>query len=326
MIDIGMLRKAVAPLTRVGRDEITFDVEGTRITLRSLLPIEEVAVQRFSQATLEEAQGDDDDNTLSRATAIEYFDQYRSEVLAHAVVAVGSLDLREVPEMTTGERLDDGTPVVVSRVSALRMMIRESWSRAMLSIAFYQYGELVQRLQDTADDLVRKSVADLDVEIGRLEKRLESARTERTKRAAGDPSIHASQVSSIIEADQLLERQRVDALNEAVAGAVVAPLPPPPVATPESPPPAEIAPPSPPRRASVIPPTVPPPGPPIPDKLRIDAAEAASMESITTLGGVEAMRLPPQVISDRGTTPPKSVEGANPVPKGAANPNFRPRR
>ena len=262
-----------------------------------------------------QAEGDDTEGGLSRAAALDYFDRFRIEVVANAIVQIGDLDLRKEKTIATGQVLDNGTPVQIPKATALRDMIRGGWSRMALTIAFESYGELVQRLQDTADDLARKSVGDLDIEIERLMLRLETAKAEREKRAKGDPTVFAEQVETLLKADALLERQNDNARTEvfeaqAVQAAQEARM------DQMSPPPA---------RQPVIPPMAPPPGAAQAEK----EATPPQSEQPQMVDGVESYRLPPTVLSDRGRNQAKS--GAppeiNPMPtKGSANPNFRPSR
>lgn len=296
MISLGQLKQALAPLESFGKDERTFDLHGTKITVRPLLPVEEVTVQRYATAVLDENRelsGVDEDGSLTRAAALDYFDRFRIEVLSYAVVQIAGLDLRGTKTISTGELLDDGTPVQVPKHVALRDLIRGSWSRPALTIAFAEYGELVQKLQDEADNIARKSIEDLDVEAKRLEDRLKEVRLEREKRVAGDSTVFKDQVDALLQADAEIERLTDTARAEVQA----ANAPRVPVTPPTAPPPGVTAP--------VSPPTAPP------------APEDPNV----------AMRLPPQVVSGRG----RGANGdgkpdLNPAPKGAANPNFRPAR
>ncbi len=224
MLDLATLRKALAPLSLVGKDELTFDVKGTTVTIRPLLPAEEVVVQRHAAEVLEENKTEDDtksdDDNMSRAAALDYFDRFRIEIMAYSLVQVGSLDLRQVGTVTTGEILDNGVEVSIPKHVAMRLFIREQWSRGMLSLAFYKYGELAQRLQIDADNIARKSASDLDVEIERVEKRLEDLKEERTKRAKGDVNITNRQIASLLEAEDALDRSGQDALDRVPTGPV----------------------------------------------------------------------------------------------------------
>lgn len=349
MLDLSVLRKALAPLAKIGKQELTFDAQGTQVTLRPLLPAEEVEVQKYSASVIDEHRVEEeksDDDNMSRAAALDYFDRFRIEIIAYAIVQIGTLDLRNVATVATGEVLDNGVEVQIPKTTAMRLFIKEQWSRGMLSLAFYKYGELAQLLQLEADNLARKSASDLDVEIERVEKRLVDLKEEREKRAKGDVNITQKQILSILEAEEALERSGQEALE-------ALPIVPPP-------PPKEPAPPQP--RRSVVPPTSPPPGPVVPEEVqnkfrssfddsddaileeeqRILAQRRASLMSSTitdplskaqpagNVGGQEAFKLPPQVLSNRGkannaNAKPAKIE-VNPIPRGSDNPNFRPSR
>lgn len=305
MISLDILRQALAPLEMFGRDEHTFQINGLDITVRPLLPVEETQVQRYAGSVLEESRGADevdDDGNLTRAAALDYFDRFRIEVLALAIVQIGTLNLRGVKTIATGEALPDGTPVQVTKGAALRDMIRSEWSRGALSIAFEAYGDLTQRLQDTIENITRKSIEDLDVEIARLESRLVEVREERAKRTVSNSTIFSNQIETLLQVDTELERQTERARAEIQANRE-----------------QEMAATAPARRESVIPATAPPPGP-----VAAPAGNPAPQEPV--VDGT-TMRLPPQVLSNRNQAPQnRGPADLNPAPKGAMNPKYQPRR
>ena len=281
MISLDLLREAMQPLIEVGKDEIEFDAFGTTVALRPLLPKEEVLVQRaaaivveqnrrFEESLREKTGGEDtaETDSMTRASALDYFDRFRVEVISHALVQVGDLDLRGVDFVATGETLPNGNPVKVAKPVALRPLV-ENWSRAMISLVFAKYGELMDTLNKTADEVVEDTPADLDSEIERLETRLAEAKLERAKRAGGDPSITAEQIENFIGLGNNMEEgaKRAAALPSArevqqqlrkAGQREAAPTPAP--SQPAQP--RQTAP-----RQSVLPPTVPPPTPePVPVK------------------------------------------------------------
>lgn len=215
MLDLNTLKTALKPLSEMGRDEFTFDVDGMSITLRPLLPLEEVAVQRYSASILDDIQereGLDTNDNMSRAAAMDYFDRFRIEIIANAIVQVGDLNLRDEKHIATGEILENGTPVQVPRGIAMRGIVQE-WSRAMLTVCFARYGDLVQKIADEADKIARTTLPDLDAEIERVEARLASLKQDRETRAKGDPSVTASQITNLVNAGKALEAEADSALS-----------------------------------------------------------------------------------------------------------------
>lgn len=215
MLDLSTLKTALQPLSEMGRDEFTFDVDGMSITLRPLLPLEEVAVQRYSASILDDIQeqeGLDTNDNMSRAAAMDYFDRFRIEIIANAIVQVNDLDLRNEKFVATGETLENGTPVQVPRGIAMRGIVQE-WSRAMLTVCFARYGDLVQKIADKADQIARTTLPDLDAEIERVEARLAGLKQDRETRAKGDPSVTASQITNLVNAGKALEAEADSVLS-----------------------------------------------------------------------------------------------------------------
>jgi hypothetical protein len=124
---------------------------------------------------------------------------------------------------------------------------------------------------------------------------LVEVKAEREKRTVGDPTVFKDQVESLLKANSAIEES--DNAQRAYLQAQR----------------AETA-----KRESVIPTSSPPPGPP---------ESPAPVEPTPTPSASEvdasAMRLPPQVLSNRGKdAAPKGRPELNPTPKGATNPNF----
>jgi len=254
MLDLSTLKQALAPLSKVGRDEATFEVAGMTVTVRPLLPLEEVEVQRYAASVLSDIQareGIGSDDQMGRAAALDYFDRFRIEIIAYSIVQVDGLDLRNVKSIATGEVLDNGVPVQVKRTMAMREIV-EGWSRAMLTVCFARYGELVQKIADQADKVAQSTLPDLDAEIARVEDRLERLKEDRRTRAAGDPSVTAKQITNLIRAGEALERQA-----EYASDTIQSDFGTPPTSETEESVVEEPA--APPARKSVVPPTSPPP-------------------------------------------------------------------
>jgi hypothetical protein len=350
MLDLNALKEALKPLASYGRDEMTFQVGGMDVTIRPLLPMEEVAVQRYAASVLDEIQSQEgltNEDQMSRAAALDYFDRFRIEIVANSIVQVNNLDLRNVKTLPTGEVLENGVAVQIPRNLAMREIVME-WSRATITICFQRYGDLVQKIADAAEKIALTTLPDLEAEIERVERRLESLKQDREERAKGDPSVTTQQITKLVQAGKQLQEEAEMAVVQARAQAARG--------TPE--------------RKSVVPPTSPPPtsGPPTSgpptykttkvqeaapanpsefqssfgddvasEEARIRAARAAAAaaqreEPVDTLreakpagsvGGVDAYRLPSESLSPRGRS--GSSEESDPV-DSTKNPNFRSSR
>ena len=136
MISLAHLKQALEPLESFGKDEHTFQIGGLSITIRPLLPVEETQVHRYAAEVIEETKDEaTEDGNMSRAAALDYFDRFRIEVISHAIIQIGDLDLRREKTIATGEVLEDGTPIRVTKAAALREMIRNGF-RTRLTTSF----------------------------------------------------------------------------------------------------------------------------------------------------------------------------------------------
>lgn len=200
MLNIADLERALAPIEQIGQDTLTFEVEGHTITLRPLLPREELEVQKRVAAILE--KGRDEDGDIEKYTMLEYFDHYKIEILAHAIVQIDNLDLREHEWIATGEKTSSGRPVRVKRHVAMRDILLR-WSRMMLSVTFNKFNKLVADTNDKAEQYVDRDVTDIDAELEALEEKKAELEAERSRRAEGDPNIMRDTLDQIREYERL---------------------------------------------------------------------------------------------------------------------------
>lgn len=356
-MNLESLKLALAPLTKFGQEEFSFDVEGTNVTVRPLLPREEIAAQQYAVAVLAETQeeeGLENTDALSRTAALRYFDQFRTEIIAYALVEIGGVSLR-INEIETGEVLEGGVKVKIPKHVALRKIISESWSRGMITITWSKYGDLMARIATKADKVTEESISEIDAEIERVKKRLEGLEEEKERRAKGDPGVTALQITALVDAGRLMEQEVNDAVSQVDADQRAAAefrrIAREEAAAPQDEPAA-----APPRRP-VVPRSSPPPGGPPPEfvssftdpdevddlaamELRAESARQARLAAMRSdeedgnptahstpagqVDGKQAFRLPPTTLSERGRTPQAGPVKLDPPPgAGAKNPNFK---
>lgn len=183
-ITMEALEQAFAPIEALGKGEIIFKVNGTSVTLRRLLPEEESEAQKFA------VMKSDDENS----NALEYIQRFKLAIISYALVAVGPLDLRDVQYVETGEKLDTGIAIKVARHVAMRKMLLK-WAAPARIAMFRQYVELLNQVEDRAEEMVEFAPTNLDGEIERLEKRIESLR----ERQAAEKDSLESDVSKLVK-------------------------------------------------------------------------------------------------------------------------------
>jgi len=208
-ITMEILGQVLAPIEAVGNGEISFKVNGTTVTLRRLSPEEEAEVQRYVVTK----DGDENLDTL------EYIERVKLAILSYAIVAVGSMDLRDVVYVETGETLEvegkgdtpkKAVPVKVPRHVAMRKMLLKWASPARIAV-YRQYVDLLNRVEDQAEDLVEFAPSNLDTEIERLESRLTSLK----ERKEAEKKTLESDMSRLVKTIQREETgPKDDGLNQ----------------------------------------------------------------------------------------------------------------
>ena len=189
------LELAFKPIEEVGLGEIEFEVNGTTITLRRLLPEEDAEVQKFAAGA---AKSEDDSKTVN---AMEFLERFKIGVLSHAVVAIGPMDLRNVAYIDTGEVLENGVTVKLPRVQALRKLFLK-WSALVRVAMFRKYSDLLNRIEIKAEASFQFDPSDLDTEIKRLEERLEELKEAHDENLASLETEASKLVKDIAAEDE----------------------------------------------------------------------------------------------------------------------------
>jgi len=194
MLDLKTLQNAFSKIEEVGKGELTFDLDGIPVTLRVLLPSEEITVQKFAAQAM--AEGDDTD----ASTTADYLERFKQAVCSHALVAVGELDFRGVEFVETGETLDNGVAIKVPKHQAVRDIL-SNFSRGATTIIFKKYGELLAQVEQDAEAATDFEIPDLDAEIKRLQDRItELEETKAEEEGKAPMGVMDSAVNTAIKA------------------------------------------------------------------------------------------------------------------------------
>ena len=174
-MDLSILESALSSIGDIGKKEITFDVGGTSVTLRTLLPDEEIKVQKVARGLLQVEESKEDPD---QATVMAFLDEYRIRALAYSIVAVGDLSFRNEEFVYTGEVLPNGTKIKIPKHEAVTGILKK-FSRGILGVIFQKYSELTELAETEAENSIEFEPTDPDSEIERLQGRIEAIRAAK---------------------------------------------------------------------------------------------------------------------------------------------------
>lgn len=256
-ISLADLEFAAQPVAEIGRDEVTFTIEGTTVTMRTLYPEEEVEVQRYASAAYDDAT---DDN----AAFIVYSDRFRVAILSYAIIQLGALNLRGVDTIASGETLPNGRPIVTPKDQALRTLLLK-WDRVLRLRMFHRHFEIVDRAERRAEQAIQLDPSDLDTEIERLKSRIVDLETEKARRTEGNKELFREFYKAVhqhgVLAEDLREGLKPEAREVAPAPVVERATAPAPVVPAPAPVPAPVIEAAPAPRQSILPQQAVPPAP-----------------------------------------------------------------
>lgn len=184
-MNLQTLETAFSAVEEIGQGEITFEMEGLKLSLRIILPHEETEMMRW-------ATGSEEDS------AIDFTDKFKIGTLSYALVAIGEHDFRDVQSVETGAKLENGKMVKIPKHTAVRKLLSR-WSRPILLNVFRKYNELLTQVENRADKAIQFEPADLDTEIERLEARLTELKAQKEQANVVDHGIISQQVHKLVE-------------------------------------------------------------------------------------------------------------------------------
>lgn len=252
-ISLKALEAAVTKVEQIRDDELTFEAGDSVITLRGLRPDEDTSVQRYANEVLPK-----DGSPADQTTLADFMDRMRFGILGYSVVQIDDLDLRNVEYLDAED--EDGT-YQIPKHEGLRELIKKSWSRAMMSVVFKKFTELLDKIEIRAEKAVHFDPEDLDDEISRIETRLSELKESKSKREdeVRDNIRNTQKAVSNINASQEQARNIAQKAKDSTRAPDPAPEP----AAPSQPAPSQTAAEATQRRPS-IPQSAPPPQRPNP--------------------------------------------------------------
>lgn len=162
MINLQALQKALATIGEVGKGELAVEVDGVAVVFRVLTADEDMDAQRYARTP---------DDGEEEVEALVLLERYKRTVLAHSIIQIGDMDLRNESYIATGEVTEKGVPVRKPRHIVVRGII-DGWARITTMALFQKYLELQRRVDFDAEKAIHFDVEDISTEIARVEKRL----------------------------------------------------------------------------------------------------------------------------------------------------------
>jgi hypothetical protein len=206
MIDLKMLEQKMRFISEIGRDEITFDLDGVPITLRTLTADEEYDARRYAIALADEDDG---------VGGLLIMERNKRATLAYSIVQIGDMDLRGVTTIETGEVNERGVPVRIPKNVAVRNIL-DTWPRISTIILHSKFKDLNSRVDVNAARKISYEVKDVDAEIAHLEERLEKLKDQKSKASAEVDDVHGIENRLATLDQKMWESEQSNGTSEAV--------------------------------------------------------------------------------------------------------------
>lgn len=207
-MQLSQLQKAFEPLTKLSRAEAKVEVAGVDVYLRLLSPDEELECQQESQSHISDLDGEDVVEDIARTKAIQFLDAFRMGVLSRAIVQIGDNDLREVSVIETGDFLDNGVPVKVTKVQAVRTIL-EGFPRSIQVRLMQEFHILTESVSQVVEKAIVGEFSSSEAEIKDLESRIEEIKSsESVKSGALDEDIRKTMRTAQSVSDGFVDQRK----------------------------------------------------------------------------------------------------------------------
>jgi len=179
-----MLLEGLEQLKKVGYQELSFKTASLNVVLGSLSSEEDILVAR----KMEEIESE----------GLEYVQSYKLWMLAYSIAQLNNIDLRSIKVVPNKSGKPDTKEDYLFKLLS-------TWSRSALNVSFRKYGELIVMADRESEKNVIFEVVDIDAEIERLEKKIETLKEEKEQKEEKETSSDEIFDDEIEEAKQSLE-------------------------------------------------------------------------------------------------------------------------
>lgn len=196
MLKLSQLKKALEPIKNLSLAEDSLTLSGVTIHVRMLNPKQDYKVQKLSQQVLTDMQ--DDSNEADRTKILAYLDEFRLLTLSMCIVQINDLDLRDTSYIETGELLDNGTPVKVTKEQALRELMQE-WNRPMQVAVLDCYNALVSKVEKETGTQVEGEFSDDQSELEYLRGRVQELERQKEQKVLEETHDVQQRFRTVVE-------------------------------------------------------------------------------------------------------------------------------
>ena len=204
MLNLSQLKQALEPIKQLSLAEDSLTLSGVTIFVRILNPKQDFKVQSLSQQVLTDFS--EDDTQADRTKILAYLDEFRALTLSMCIVQINDLDLRETAYIETGEKLENGTPVKVTKEQALRDIVSE-WNRPMQIAVLDCYNALVTKIEEETGTNIEGEFSDNQSELEYLRGRVQELERQNEQKVLEETHNVQQRFRSVVESSKTVDDQ-----------------------------------------------------------------------------------------------------------------------
>lgn len=323
MLNLSQLKQALEPIKQLSLAEDSLTLSGVTIHVRILNPKQDFKVQSLSQQVLTDFS--EDDTQADRTKILAYLDEFRVLTLSMCIVQINDLDLRDTAYIETGEKLENGTPIKVTKEQALRDIVSE-WNRPMQIAVLECYNALVAKIEEETGTNIEGEFSDNQSELEYLRGRVQELERQNEQKVLEDAHNVQQRFRSVVESSKTVDKQEQveDFANKSLKKReqIFPENAAPPQTQPQTTPVSSKAP-VPQQESSML-----------PEESPVTEEKEESMffqeqefppapKSVEKKDGIDVYRLPSQTLEAATVSPQKQPQKRAPIPS-SRNPRFKP--
>jgi hypothetical protein len=204
MLNLSQLKQALEPIKQLSLAEDSLTLSGVTIYVRILNPKQDFKVQSLSQQVLTDFS--EDDAQADRTKILAYLDEFRALTLSMCIVQINDLDLREAAYIETGEKLENGTPIKITKEQALRDIVSE-WNRPMQIAVLDCYNALVTKIEEETGTNIEGEFSDNQSELEYLRGRVQELERQNEQKVLEQTHNVQQRFRSVVESSKTVDNQ-----------------------------------------------------------------------------------------------------------------------
>jgi hypothetical protein len=199
-IHINEIKDNLDKIKNLGHNKETFDIEGTKITLRTVTPKEREYAKERCDPHFQRAKEENDVVHIQK-----WMEKMKVEVLSYSIIRIGEIDLEGIDYIKTDEVDEESGKKIKKKKHIYLREFLEDWNDELINICFKKFRQITEEMEENLNNQVEFPEDDIDTRIEKKKQELEELRTKKKQMEQEKENDISENLSSDISKEDLKE-------------------------------------------------------------------------------------------------------------------------